>query len=125
MSLSMKAHLNLEELAATIRSFTAERDWDQFHSPKNLAASLSIESAELLEIFQWIKEQDSHQIMQNPEKASQVKDELADVFYYLIRMADILEVDLESALKSKMHQNAEKYPVARSKGNAKKYTDFK
>ena len=121
----MKAHLNLEELAATIRSFTAERDWDQFHSPKNLAASLSIESAELLEIFQWIKEQDSHQIMQNPEKASQVKDELADVFYYLIRMADILEVDLESALKSKMHQNAEKYPVARSKGNAKKYTDFK
>jgi dCTP diphosphatase len=103
-----------------LRQFAAERDWDQFHSPKNLAAALSVEAAELLEPFQWLSEEQSRTLP--PESLEQVTHELADVFLYLIRLADRLEVDLVAAATRKIELNARKYPVDKSRGSAAKYT---
>ena len=103
-----------------LRQFAAERDWDQFHSPKNLAAALSVEAAELLEPFQWLSEEQSRTLP--PESLEQVTHELADVFLYLIRLADRLEVDLVAAATRKIELNARKYPVDKSRGSAAKDT---
>ncbi len=110
---------NLREL---LRRFAAERDWDQFHSPKNLASALIVEAAELLEQFQWLTEEQSKQL--TPEVASRVRDELADVFVYTVRLADKLNIDLFSAAHDKVARNAQKYPVEKARGVAKKYTDL-
>jgi dCTP diphosphatase len=113
---------SLTELRNVVREFAAERDWDQFHSPKNLAMALSVEAAELLEHFQWLKEEESGRLPH--DKQIQVRHELADVLIYLVRLADKLNVDLLAAAKEKIALNAEKYPVARAKGSMKKYTDL-
>jgi NTP pyrophosphatase (non-canonical NTP hydrolase) len=105
-----------------LRQFAAERDWDQYHSPKNLAAALSVEAAELLEPFQWLSEEQSRSLP--PESLEQVTQELADVFLYLIRLADRLNVDLAAAAARKIELNARKYPVDKSRGSAAKYTDL-
>lgn len=112
----------LEELRDAIRRFSEERDWDQFHSPKNLSMALSVEASELLENFQWLSEQESQCLSQ--EKLSAVKKEMADVFIYLIRLADKLDVDLIAVAKEKVAENAKKYSVDKSKGNAKKYNEY-
>lgn len=112
----------LQRLQAAQRQFAAARDWDQFHSPKNLAAALSVEAAELLEIFQWLTEEQSASL--TPKQLSAVKDELADVFLYLLRIADRLEIDLVSATDAKLARNAEKYPADRARGSSAKYTDL-
>ena len=101
----------------------AERDWEQFHSPKNLAMALTGEVGELTEIFQWLTPAESAAVMNDPVSAGQVRDELADVFAYLIRLADVLGVDLEQAFADKMVKNARKYPVETSRGSATKYTE--
>lgn len=104
------------------RRFAAERDWQQFHSPKNLAAALSVEAAELLEHFQWIGEDASRTL---PEAArARVAEELADVLLYLVRLADELDVDLAAAAFAKLARNAEKYPVEKSRGSARKYDEL-
>jgi NTP pyrophosphatase (non-canonical NTP hydrolase) len=113
---------DLDDLRDALRVFAAERDWDQFHSPKNLASALTVEAAELLEQFQWLTEQQSRNLP--PEVLARVTDELADILGYLIRIADKLDVDLLSAAKNKIAKNAEKYPVDKARGNAKKYTDL-
>jgi len=105
-----------------LRKFVAERDWDQFHSPKNLASALSVEAAELLEHFQWLTETESLRLP--PEKLAQVRDEMADVLVYLVRLADKLEVDLLDAAAQKMAKNAKKYPADQVRGSMKKYTDY-
>ena len=105
-----------------LRKFVAERDWDQFHSPKNLAAALSVEAAELLEHFQWLSEEQSKKLP--PEKLAQVRDEMADVLVYLVRLADKLEVDLLAAVEVKMAKNALKYPADKVRGSMKKYSDY-
>jgi NTP pyrophosphatase (non-canonical NTP hydrolase) len=105
-----------------LRTFVAERDWDQFHSPKNLASALSVEAAELLEHFQWITEAQSKNLP--PEKLAAVRDEMADVLVYLVRLADKLEVDLLDAAAQKMAKNAKKYPADRVRGSMKKYTEY-
>jgi NTP pyrophosphatase (non-canonical NTP hydrolase) len=112
----------LNKLRDAVRAFAAERDWDQFHSPKNLAMALSVEAAELLEHFQWLKEEESKQL--SPGKLAEVKAEMADVFIYLVRLADKLDVDLLSAANDKIVENAKKYPVDKSKGSNRKYTDL-
>jgi dCTP diphosphatase len=112
----------LTKLRDSVRQFADERDWDQFHSPKNLATALTVEAAELLEHFQWLKEEESKQL--SPEKLAEVKAELADVFIYLVRLADKLNVDLIAAANQKIAANAKKYPVDKSKGNAKKYDEL-
>ncbi len=111
----------LTELRDTLRAFAAERDWDQFHSPKNLASALAVEAAELLEPFQWLTEEQSRNLSDKQRTA--VIEELADVQIYLIRLADKLQVDLLQAVREKIVRNAEKYPASLFKGSARKYSD--
>lgn len=104
-----------KETIERIRKFTDDRDWNQFHSPANLAKSISIESNELLECFQW--DEDNFNI-------DRVKEELADVLVYCRNMLDVLELDEDEIVNAKMTQNEEKYPVEKAKGNSKKYNEF-
>ena len=110
------------DLRDALRQFAAERDWDQFHSPKNLAIALNVEAAELLEHFQWLSDAESAAIP--PEQRVKVREELADVLLYLIRLADKLDVDLALAAAEKISTNAEKYPVHKARGSSKKYTEL-
>ena len=112
----------LKSLIDSLRRFSHERDWEQFHSPKNLACALAVEAGELLEHFQWLPEDKSRELP--PEKMAQVSAELADVFLYLLQLSDTLGVDLISAAEQKIVANAAKYPVDRSRGNSKKYTEL-
>jgi dCTP diphosphatase len=112
----------LSQLRDALREFAAERDWDQFHSPKNLASALSVEAAELLECFQWLTEQQSRNLP--PEQLAKVRDELADVLNYLVRIADKLDVNLLEAAREKIQKNAQKYPVDKSRGSVKKYSEL-
>jgi dCTP diphosphatase len=105
-----------------LRRFAAERQWDQFHSPKNLATAVVLEAAELLEHFQWLTEAES--VSLNPEVREKAILEMADVFLYLVRLADKLDADLIEAAKRKLVINAQKYPVSLARGSAKKYTEF-
>lgn len=113
---------DLQELRARIREFVAERDWDRFHSPKNLAMALSVEASELVELFQWLTEEES--AAPDAERRRRVAEELADVLWFLVRLADRLDIDLLEAAESKLAANAAKYPADRVRGNAKKYTDY-
>jgi NTP pyrophosphatase (non-canonical NTP hydrolase) len=112
----------LEKLRMQMREFAQMRDWDQFHSPKNLAMALSVEASELLEIFQWLTEEQSRSLDDKTHVA--VADEIADVLLYLIRLGDQLGIDLIAAAQRKLVANAEKYPVEKSRGNRKKYTEL-
>ncbi len=109
-------------LRQTIRDFATARDWDKFHSPKNLAMALSVETAELLEHFQWLTEEQSSQL--SAEKRETVAYEIADVQIYLIRLADRLGVDVLEAATIKLSLNEAKYPVERVRGSARKYTEY-
>ena len=108
---------DLQTLRDHLRRFAKDREWDQFHSPKNLAIALSVEASELLEHFQWVTEEKSNSI-----PLSEVRKEMGDVLLYLIRLADKLDVDLIEAAQSKLLENAEKYPVEKARGSSKKYT---
>jgi dCTP diphosphatase len=112
----------LERLRDQLRQFAADRDWDQFHSPKNLAIALSVEAAELLEHFQWVSATESA-ALPDATKAK-IREELADVLLYLIRLADKLDVNLGTAAFDKLELNGVKYPVEKSRGSSKKYTEF-
>jgi NTP pyrophosphatase (non-canonical NTP hydrolase) len=111
-----------EELKRSLREFARDRDWGQFHSPKNLAAALSVEAGELLEHFQWLSEEDSRSLPDVKKLA--VSQELADVFIYLLQLSDHLDIDLIDAAQAKIAANAEKYPVALAKGSMRKYTEL-
>lgn len=113
---------SLQELRNALRSFAAERDWDQFHSPRNLATALAVEAAELLEPFQWLGEDAGRELP--PATQAAVVEEMADVLLYLVRLADRLDVDLAQAARSKMARNAEKYPVEKSRGSSRKYDEL-
>lgn len=104
------------DLRTTIRRFVAERDWEQFHSPKNLAMSLAIEAAELMEHFQWIDSQASRGVAGDPEKLGRVGEELADVLCYALALANVLDLDLSTAIHDKMVKNARKYPADEYRG---------
>ena len=112
-------------LVEKLRRFAAERDWDQFHDPKNLAMALVVESGELVEIFQWLTPEQSQKVMGDAKKAVAVREELADIYGYLLRLADRLEVSLDEALEEKLVTNAEKYPVDLARGKATKYTELR
>lgn len=113
---------DLDQLKLRIRQFADERDWQQYHSPKNLAMALIVEAAELVEHFQWLTEEQSQTLA--PEKLAQVSDELADIQIYLIRIADQLKVDLLEAVDKKIEKNAVKYPADKVRGSAKKYNEL-
>jgi NTP pyrophosphatase (non-canonical NTP hydrolase) len=112
----------LEDLRNTLRGFSSDRDWDQFHSPKNLASALIVEAGELLEHFQWLTQEQSCNL--SADDKAKVANELADVFIYTIRLADKLDVDLIEAATQKIARNAEKYPIEKARGTAKKYTEL-
>jgi dCTP diphosphatase len=113
---------SVDDLRNALRAFAAERDWDQFHSPKNLAMALAVEVGELMEPLQWLSESASTELSEAARV--QLREEIADVFIYLVRLADKLEIDLLEAAGTKLRSNAHKYPVDKAKGNARKYTDF-
>lgn len=112
----------LLDLRNILRQFASDRDWDKFHSPKNLALAVSVEAAELLEHFQWLSDAESADLP--VATRIKVREELADVLLYLIRLADKLNVDLASAAADKININAAKYPVEKARGSRKKYTEF-
>ena len=114
--------MDISEIQKRFSEFADERDWNQFHTPKNLAMALSVEASELLEHFQWLSGLESSELSE--EKLNQVRQEMADVFLYLIRLADKLDINLEDAVDEKMVLNAKKYPADKVKGSAKKYTDY-
>jgi dCTP diphosphatase len=112
----------LKTIASRLEAFAQERDWDGFHSPKNLAMALNVEAGELLEHFQWLTEDQSRDLPQDTRV--EVEREIADIQIYLIRLADKLGVDLLRAVEAKIEDNARKYPAERVRGSAKKYTEY-
>jgi len=111
-------------LVAALRQFATERDWDRFHSPKNLVMALTGEVGELSEVFQWMSAEASCEAARDPATATAVRHELADVLLYAVRLADVLGVDLNAAAAEKLRLNAEKYPVRAARGSSKKYTEL-
>jgi dCTP diphosphatase len=113
---------DLQSLTQALRDFAKARDWEQFHSPKNLAAALTVEASELLEHFQWLTEEQSRDLP--AAKQAEVAAEAADVLLYLLQLCDKLGIDLAQAARQKLVVNAEKYPVDRARGSNKKYTEI-
>ena len=113
---------SLQQLRDRLQTFVQERDWEQFHSPKNLAMAMIVEAAELVEHFQWMTEQQSLEI--DEEKCQEVAHEIADTFIYLLRMADVLGIDLIAAANVKIDLNVEKYPMEKARGRNDKYTAY-
>jgi len=114
--------MDIEELKVELEKFAVERDWNQFHSPKNLSMALSVEVSELLEHFQWMTEEES--VNPSAKVLKMVAEEIADVQIYLVRLADKLGVDIDSAVKAKLAGNRIKYPAEIVKGSSAKYTDY-
>jgi dCTP diphosphatase len=112
----------LDELRDRLRAFAAERDWEQFHSPKNLASALIVEAGELLEHFQWLTDEQSRELQ--PGTMAKVTQEIADVFILLIQLSDKLRVDMVAAAHAKITSNAAKYPPDKARGNARKHTEL-
>lgn len=116
--------IDIEKINSIVSKFIEDRDWDQFHSIKNLSMALSVETSELVEIFQWLKESESNKVAQNPKMKEKVQEEIADIFIYLMRIAIKSEIDIEKVVLEKIQKNAEKYPIEKSKGSSKKYTEI-
>ncbi len=112
----------MNELLVQIKQFNDERDWDQFHSPKNLAMALMVETAEVAEKFQWLSGDESKSLPK--AKLIEVAEELGDVFIYLVNLADKLGIDLNNAALDKLEKNREKYPAGKVRGSSKKYTEY-
>jgi dCTP diphosphatase len=113
---------DLERLRERVRAFAAARDWEQFHSPKNLAMALSVEAAELVEIFQWLTEAESRDLA--PHAHAAAAEEIADVLLYLVRLADVLGIDIAAAAERKLAANELRYPADKARGSAKKHNEL-
>lgn len=114
--------MDIEKIRNSLAVFAAQRNWDQFHTPKNLSMALSVEASELLEIFQWLTDEQSIQIIHDEKEMALAREEIADIFIYLVRLADKLGIDIEQAVIEKIRINEEKYPEELSKDSAKKYS---
>jgi len=122
IDLKDKHRIPMDELIKKIRKFATDRDWEQFHSPKNLSMALAVEAAEILELFQWLTEEQSRNL--DPKTLKKVKEEIGDVQIYLARLADQLGISPIDAALEKLIQNKKKYPKDKAKGIAKKYTEL-
>ncbi|MBK24220.1 MAG: nucleotide pyrophosphohydrolase [Halobacteriovorax sp.] len=120
--MASKEVLEVGKFQKQLSDFAKEREWEQFHSPKNIAMALSVEASELMEIFQWKTTDESRELCEKDLR--KVQEEVADVFLYTMRMADLLNINIGEAIESKMEQNAQKYPVDKSRGNSKKYNEL-
>ncbi|MFD2415067.1 nucleotide pyrophosphohydrolase [Amycolatopsis pigmentata] len=116
--------MSLHDLQQRLADFAHRRDWEQFHTPKNLVMALAGEAGELVELFQWLTAAQSSELMSDPYRAEQVRDEMADVFSYLLRLADVLDVDLEAALRAKIARNEQRYPEELARGRAEKHNQL-
>ena len=112
----------MKELTQKLREFAAERDWEQFHSPKNLSMALSVEVAEIVELFQWLTEKESYQLSSN--KLKKIKEEIGDVIIYLVMLSEKLGIDPIQAAKDKVEKNRRNYPANIARGTAKKYKEL-
>jgi len=116
--------MTVDQLKKAVLKFSQERDWLKYHNPKDLAISLSIETAELLERFQWRNDKEIDQGLNNPKEFNEVKSELADVFNYALALSNRLGIDISEALLDKMRDNEKKYPINKIKGHYKKYNEI-
>lgn len=114
---------DINKLTQFIQAFCEARDWDQFHPPKDLAIGMSTEANELLELFRFKSDAEVQEKMKTPEFRQKVSEELADVFFFVLRFAQMNSIDLAEALQNKMQKNAEKYPVEKAKGSNRKYNE--
>jgi NTP pyrophosphatase (non-canonical NTP hydrolase) len=121
--MDMDNRTTIEDLKNKVKKFCEKRDWDQFHNPKEIAIGISIESSELLEIFRWLKT-DEEIKARFAQKRDDVEDELADILYFVLRLAQLQNIDLAQALENKIAKNEKKYPVEKSKGSTKKYDEL-
>ena len=112
------------ELRARVLAFVRERDWEQFHSPKNLSMALAAESGELMEHFLWAESRASLDVVRDPKKRRAIEDEVADVVIYALEFANVCGIDLAAAIEAKLAKNAAKYPVEKARGRAVKYTEL-
>ena len=119
----MDSENNINELKETVKKFCDDRDWEQFHNPKDLAIGISTESNELLSLFRFKNEEEMKEILDNPNKREDVEDETADIFFFLLRFAQMNNIDLSEALKKKVEKNNKKYNVEKFKGSNKKYSE--
>ncbi len=115
---------NIEELKLRLKKFLKERDWEKFHNPRDLAISISLEAAELLEIFQWKGNIDSNKILKDEKLLNKIKEELADVFIYGLSLANKLNLNVYQIIVDKIKKNEKKYPADKVRGSAKKYTEY-
>ena len=115
--------MNLNQIRLDLAKFAQDRDWDQFHSVRNLSLALMGEVGELAELLQWIDDNDVSKFLDSGGH-DRLGEELADILFYLVRLADVADIDLSSAVKAKLEENSVKYPVKKSKGNAKKYNEL-
>lgn len=115
---------NIHEIREKIREFILEREWEKFHNPKDLAISISLESAELMELFQWKSLEEIEELENFPSFTTRISDELADIIIYSLSLANKLEIDISSAVLKKIEKNGQKYPVEKAYGSAKKYNEL-
>jgi len=114
--------MDVRHIQERLRKFADVRDWDQFHSPKNLSMALAAEVGELIELFQWLNEEQSRALAGDEKGMESVRQEVADIFIYLLRLADTLNIEIEEVVLKKIELNEKKYPVSLSRGNAVKYS---
>lgn len=126
MAISMASddERTIRDAMELVNGFCKERDWDQFHNPKDLAIGMTTESSELLELFRFKTEEQCKEMMSDAPRSEMVRDELADVFYFVLRFAQMNDIDLYDALSHKLDKNRERYPVDKSKGSNRKYDEF-
>jgi dCTP diphosphatase len=115
---------DIKAITSRLREFADERDWGKFHTPKNLVMALTGEVGELSELFQWLGPKDVGKLIQDPVFMGKVRDEIADVAAYIFRLSDVLDIDLGQAMQKKIDKNAQKYPVEKAKGHARKYSEL-
>ncbi len=119
-----KPEITLQEIKARIKQFIKERDWEQFHSPKNLSMSISIEAAELMEHFQWLTTEQSKKLLKKENKRTEIEDELADIAIYIIDFCNLFGIDIERSIIKKLEKTARKYPTNLVRGKIHKYTYY-
>ncbi|NQT57877.1 MAG: nucleotide pyrophosphohydrolase [Bacteroidetes bacterium] len=117
--------MDIAAIQKELRTFVSDRDWEQYHTPKNLVSAFAVEAAELLEIFQWMSESEQETLKEKHETLEHIQEELADCMNYLLRFADVMDIDVEKALRDKIGKNKKKYPVESTKGKYVKYTKRK
>ncbi|MCX6775688.1 MAG: nucleotide pyrophosphohydrolase [Candidatus Micrarchaeota archaeon] len=120
----MDSEATLDDLKKTVKKFCEDRDWDQYHNAKDLAIGIITESSELLEHFRFKSEKEIEEMFKDSRKKSEISEEMADVFYFLLRLAQKYDIDLGSELSKKIAHNEKKYPVEKSRGSNKKYTEL-